>query len=891
MIQGSGHVPSNAQGMGGNLHGDLPADSARIRIADLNPEALCEHLLNQIKHPDFSALRHEIKVVRPELTHGQVQDRVLEDFQQHAAHRELASDMATTVRTLADVFPNAADQQTIYSALGKILERSGLTGLSTASVNSFGRQTVSVLELTCLRLKQLAHLANFARLNPDKVKSQNPIGILQDALRNIAEEAEYCAPGLIQKTENIILDVKMRLFPPSLDKVILTLRTKICRQIIRDFCDQTYSLEETYPNSEVHYVAAWQNKIRDTQSTYSFLPEVDDLYAPNLTDEPDVDTQVGTLVKKLDKQACLSEVFIDVGLETLNELRSTLGTKSNQLSQHYSAFSDAVRALNIRYQNLKESDFIDFESDAITPKLTSRPDLAATRLLSNHLAADFKPAVISQAEHAAVLNHERLYWTGSAEPQHGELIFRVTLEDLGETFLSDVFNAPNDEGHAHAELLIETLQHANSESIEKFAHSNFGKQSGLQHSLKANPEGYTDKNHIRLVLAMAIFTHQDNITTQAGHITRFGFGREDCLKAVAAGNAPLSSYDPQAVKHLIADFTHQDRSGWQLVFEAIEWNHCEIMDTLLTELTRAGKLPASGRGMHPETTKIAVSNNKMRAAAAMLKHTGHLNTRSVEFGHILHHLVFNGDLVGVRYVLAHGANPDVKAITYRGRVSALRLAIEGDKIDVVGELVNYGVNLQETWKSSINTKLNPLRYAEVSGKHNIAILLKRAKPGLALTLKHPEADELSRAIEGEYYLNAAQQLYNQRMLDHPFYQGKTILHLAAMKGDVLAIRYAATRGANLESKSSSLTHGKTPLIHAIKYEQVGAVRELLAQGANPNVKTGDMKAIDYAVTKGNNTIVNMIYDAVVQSLHNQLVAERRAAHGEFPGDDPLNILG
>ncbi|MCR2745678.1 ankyrin repeat domain-containing protein [Limnobacter parvus] len=890
MIQGSGETPPNTQRVDNSIHSNSPAHAERIHLANLSPEALCEHLLNQVTHPDFSAIRSEKKAAYPELTYMQIQDRVLEDFQQHVAHRELASAMVSTIRTLADLFPNPADQQAIYLSLNKILERSGLTGLSTASFNGFGRQTVSVLELTCLRLKQLAHLANFTRLNPDKVKGQNPIGILQDALRNIAEEAKYCAPGLIQKTENIIVDVKMRLFPPSLDKVVQTLRTKICRQLIRDFCDQTYSHEQTYENSEVHYVAAWQNKIRSTQSNYSFLPEVDDLYAPNLTEETDIDTQMETLVKKLDKHACLSEVFIDIGLETLNELRSTLGSKGNDLSQYYSQFSDAVRALNTLYQNLKESDFIDFASDAITPKLTSRPDLSATRLLSNHLAADFKPAVISQAEHATVLNHERLYWTGSAEPQRGELISRVSLEDLGDTFLSNVLNSPNDQGHAHAELLVETIHHADSESVEKFANSNLGKQFGLQHSLKAAPEGYTDRNRIRLVLAMAMFSRQDNAVTQANHFTRFGLGREDCLKALAVENASLSLHDPQAVKHLIADFTKQDRSGWQLVFDAIEWNHCEIMEGLLIELTRAGRLPASGRGMHPETTSHAVRNNKMRSAAAMLKHTGHLNTRSTEFGHILHHLVYNGDLAGVRYVLANGTNPDVKATTYRGKVSALRLAIERDKIDVVRELVNCGANLQETWKSPINTEMNPLRYAELSGKHQIAILLKQEQPGLALTLNNRDTDELICAIEGENYLGAAQQLYVQRMLDRHFYKGKTILHLAAIKGDVLAIRYAAARGANLEGKSSSLTLSKTPLIHAIKHGHVDAVRELLGHGANPNAKIGNRKAIDYAVTRGNNTIINLIYAAVEQNMRNQLRAERRVANGEFP-DDPPNILG
>ncbi len=86
--------------------------------------------------------------------------------------------------------------------------------------------------------------------------------------------------------------------------------------------------------------------------------------------------------------------------------------------------------------------------------------------------------------------------------------------------------------------------------------------------------------------------------------------------------------------------------------------------------------------------------------------------------------------------------------------------------------------------------------------------------------------------------------------------GDTPLHIATRLGLTAAIRTLANRGANINAVGE---RGLTALHYAAFQNNVEAVIELNACGADPNIKDEDgAKPMDWAVSAGNEEIIKLL---------------------------------
>ncbi|MEQ9107157.1 MAG: hypothetical protein RLO04_06810 [Limnobacter sp.] len=122
--------------------------------------------MSGVSHPDLSVLRELVKSsVSQSTTASEIENQVFSMFKETEDFRILKNEMQDAIGELECLFVDGSTRAShINRRLNLIMQRATIT--TDQSSADFGNQKANVVQLTCLRLKQLAALARQLRHSP-----------------------------------------------------------------------------------------------------------------------------------------------------------------------------------------------------------------------------------------------------------------------------------------------------------------------------------------------------------------------------------------------------------------------------------------------------------------------------------------------------------------------------------------------------------------------------------------------------------------------------------------------------------------------------------------------------------------------------------------------------
>ena len=156
----------------------------------------------------------------------------------------------------------------------------------------------------------------------------------------------------------------------------------------------------------------------------------------------------------------------------------------------------------------------------------------------------------------------------------------------------------------------------------------------------------------------------------------------------------------------------------------------------------------------------------------------------------------------------------------------------------------------------------------------IAFLLTNPRTDVDISNKFGETPLMIASIEGNLPVAKALIQGRKAKVDHI---GWTPLHYACAKGQLEIAQYLLANGAIVDSLSPGNT---TPLMMAAYYAPPNAVKLLLEEGADPNLRNqGNASALDLALTAERHQSALYIR-AFIEAWEVQEIHEREAAEAE-----------
>ncbi len=219
----------------------------------------------------------------------------------------------------------------------------------------------------------------------------------------------------------------------------------------------------------------------------------------------------------------------------------------------------------------------------------------------------------------------------------------------------------------------------------------------------------------------------------------------------------------------------------------------------------------------------------------------------------------SGSLDTVRQLVLHGA--DVNAAEPRGGQTALMWAAAEGHRDVVAGLIEMGATVD----AASRTGFTPLVFAAIKDDvASVKVLLDAgAKPDVALL---SGATPIIAAMQYRHTAVALTLLEGGADISVRDRAGNTTLHLAAQLGDINLVRALLARGADANARTpKSLTPmgargggglgrgtlgEQTPLMIAARNDREGAMRALVAGGADPALRAQDGTTLLMAAAAG-----------------------------------------
>lgn len=390
-----------------------------------------DNWMSTVNHPDLSILRDMVKDNVPEgTTSAEIENQVFSTFKETNEFWSLKSDMQGAIGELKNLFSNNSQHAAyVDRKLNLIMERATIT--IDQSPLDFGNQKTNIVQLTCLRLKQLAALARQLRHSPPQgVNIQDYIEHLKDCVNNIASEAEVCGPGVVQKVEDEFASLKLRLFPPSIRVAIRQTEDYLTKQILIDFCNQTYiNTGQVQPGNQIHYVAAWQDRLIDTDPEFAHLRKNNDPFSPVLL----ASTQNTELQKTLKQQLSIGATVVRacefLSESAFQDIRVGMGSQVEDIGKNYPQFKEVLQQIQTRYPGLTEHHFLESD-DLYNFKLRNDTAHATLFFLKNLPESQFNPEIIHEFDGLKFKQFGELVWIESTDPETGEseLYFEVSVD-------------------------------------------------------------------------------------------------------------------------------------------------------------------------------------------------------------------------------------------------------------------------------------------------------------------------------------------------------------------------------------------------------------------------------------------------------------------------------
>jgi hypothetical protein len=389
--------------------------------------------MSAVSHFDLSMLRDLVKDKVPEsTTSSEIESQVFSTFKETDDFRILTIEMRDAIGELENLFSNNSRHAAyVNQKLNLIMQRATIT--TDQSPADFGNQKANIVQFTCLRLKQLAALARQLRHSPPQgVNVQGYIDKLKDCVNNIAADAELCGPGVVQKVEDEFACLKLRLFPPSISAAIRQTEDYLAKQIIIAFCNQTYiNTGQVQPGNQIHYVAAWQDRLIDSDPEFAHLPKNNDPFSPVLR----TSTQNTGLQNRLKQQISTGATPVHacrfLAESAFQDIHGHMGSNTGDIGKNYAAFTEILQQVQTRYPGLTEHHFLESD-DLYNFKLRSDTAHATLFFLKNLPESRFNPETIHKFDGLVFKQFGEIVWMESTDPETGEseVDFKVSVDVL-----------------------------------------------------------------------------------------------------------------------------------------------------------------------------------------------------------------------------------------------------------------------------------------------------------------------------------------------------------------------------------------------------------------------------------------------------------------------------
>ena len=280
-----------------------------------------------------------------------------------------------------------------------------------------------------------------------------------------------------------------------------------------------------------------------------------------------------------------------------------------------------------------------------------------------------------------------------------------------------------------------------------------------------------------------------------------GFGHLSTVKAMLKAGCPI----------------RVDSNGVSVLHAAAEGGNAEMIRVMLSTGCDINALDKGGKNpLH-----VAAICGNTETALELIRHGAEKAAIAGACGTPLHQAVMRGHTSTVKAMLKAGCPVDV--VDSNG-ASALHAAAGFGFVEVIGELLGRACDVNATDSEGCT----PLDYAASWGKTETVLNLVRHGADKTIRAGTLGGPLLSAACCG-HWSTVEVMLGENFPVDGIVRDGETLLHLAAIGGNVRLLRTLVERGFNVSQRDY---YGLTPLHYAIVLQRDECFMALLALGAN-----------------------------------------------------------
>lgn len=699
--------------------------------------------MSGVSHPDLSVLRELVKSsVSQSTTASEIENQVFSMFKETEDFRILKNEMQDTIGELECLFVDGSTRAShINRRLNLIMQRATIT--TDQSPADFGNQKANVVQLTCLRLKQLAALARQLRHSPPHgVNVQDYIEHLKDCVKNIAADAEVCGPGVVQKVEDEFACLKLRLFPPSVELAITQTQDRLAKQIIIDFCNQTYiNTNQVQIGNQIHYVAAWQDRLIDSDPDFAHLPKNNDPFAPVLHNNVQNTELQKTLKQQISTGATVVNACRFLAESAFQDIHGHMGGNAADIGKNYAAFTEVLRQIQTRFPGLSEHHLLESD-DLYNFKLRGEPNHATLFFLRNLPGNRFNPETVLESDGLKFKQFGELLWTESIDSDTGET--QVAF-DMSANLL---FNGLRANDPRSTERIVQLLPFignvlfkTNPSERVRFLAELLQRGFGCNpiSSMQFLPAGLGSATDASNFLAAWLYNLPNSTMDQS--LANKGYSVESLLEWHNNSNS-IKNY-----------FTNSDLIIDGLIDRVLSNNNVRDVIAFVPKLSNpflayrvlvASKARSVSNQRVPAWLRSSQWTQEVSRMKNLAKQQSNYSTylvlkasESNRVGHglkslkpqRLQNIIRSGKLDCLKFALKHGANPnttfisdDESSLSFRSRVSALQACIECNDLEMARSLLSKGA-AQDVVFFFNGRNYDAATYAQELGRNEIAALL------------------------------------------------------------------------------------------------------------------------------------------------------------------------
>lgn len=325
----------------------------------------------------------------------------------------------------------------------------------------------------------------------------------------------------------------------------------------------------------------------------------------------------------------------------------------------------------------------------------------------------------------------------------------------------------------------------------------------------------------------------------------------------------------EVVRNVVAkggNVDHQGNDGQTALMMAYAHDN-ETLIGILTELTKDLELQdKNGETVLFYAARRAGNYNDMWWIDALFEGTVKPNVNHKnKAGQTALHIAVERSPYTIKHLLDKGADPNV--LDANKKTPFFILAENEETEDELRYFIENGATI-EVVDPETNVTLSAIVHAMTSGNEENAFFLLEIEPDARVDVVDPSNGDtlISIAIRNDFSTDFIEYLHDERNVpvDVPNNDGMTPLHVLAEQitgdNDVNIARILIEAGAPIDAVDSATN---TPLMRAIRRENVQLVKFLLEKGANKDIAgPGGRTALEIATDTGNDEIIALLQGKV-----------------------------